>query len=608
MQYANGRDWGTARIEAKRTQIPELVSLIEWRYLLDQDSGASYDEIIRFIDEHPNWPYISTLQQRAERALPGSTVDSDQLIARYHDNDPITGIGKIMLADALMQRDGVNERVGKLVHEGWIHGDFYKDEEQNIRRRYDNLLSREHDIARTDRLLWEKQTAAAARMKQRLPADWQALMDARAALINNDGKASRLLSSVPQKLMNEPGLIFDRIRYKDKRGDDEGVQQLLANAPNDAPYPEKWWTYRHKQAREAIKRGHYKTAASFIKGYDGLENADLSEALWLDGWLALEFNGRPEYAMKAFSRMYETVSYPVSLARAAYWAGRAAETLNNRNEADAWYQKAATHPTTYYGQLAALQLDGGAVLKLPADSDHGGTPQNLLERAIQLCIQAGEYDIAAQMLAHAIAQAANDDEIGRLTHMGQHEGVPHLSVRGSKKALQRHLICTRAGYPLHQMSATLPIERALMHAIIRQESEFDRSAVSPAGARGMMQLMPGTARDTARKVDLPYSHSRLETVDYNITLGSSYLGLMIDSYGGSYVLGIAAYNAGPGNVNKWIRQFGRPGRSANDVINWIERIPFSETRNYVQRVLENLQVYRRLENENSIELRQDLVR
>lgn len=608
MELADKQDWSHAEQLAEKTANPELIALIEWQTMLDQNSGATFDEIVNFVDLHPNWPFLSILQQRAERSLPDHPTDPDKLIRRYQDSDPITGIGKIVLADVLSSNDGDSERIEGLVKKGWVHGDFYGAEEKRIRSQYGKILTQQDDIERTSRLLWDRQTSAAERMLSLLPSDQQALAKARIALIQDSRKAPGLLSQVSKKLTDDPGLIFDRMRYKAKHNDDEGVRQMLRMAPDDVPYPEKWWPYRESAARQEIIKGNYEEAQKLLVGYDRLEGSDLADALWLDGWLELEFSKNAQKALELFSRMYESVSYPVSLARGAYWAGRASEEMHNGSEADTWYGKAAEHPTTFYGQLAALKLDGGTVLSLPDNFSSDSSPQTLLERAILLCIQTGEYNLASQLLTHAIAEAGDDDEISRLTHMGFHEGVPHLSVRSSKKALQRQLICTRAGYPVPPETGDVPLERALMYAIIRQESEFDRNARSPSGALGMMQLLPSTAQHTARKINTPYHRKNLDIADYNIMLGSNYLSLLINNYGGSYVLGIAAYNAGPGNVSKWIKQFGRPGDTAESTINWIETIPFSETRNYVQRVLENLQVYRRLENDNSIELRQDLVR
>lgn len=612
MNYADGGQWQQARRLADQSGEPALISLIEWRYLLDDASGAGFDDIIQFLQKHPNWPAQSALQQRAEQALRNNDFSENLLLNYFDTNDPITGIGKVTLAGALAKNNpGQSERIHRLIHEGWVQGDFDPVMESYIRENYSSVLTKEDDEARMDRLLWDKQTSAAARMLAFVPASQHALYEARIALIKKDRKASALVAKVPASQQNNQGLIFDRLRYRAQKGDDKGVGELLSRVKEAEGYQEKWWTYRQLEARQAIKEGEFKTAALLVHDYDKLEGGELSEALWLEGWLALEYNGKPADALAAFSRMYDVVNYPVSQARAAYWAGRAAEQLGNDESARGWYQKATANPTTYYGQLAAIELNQSPP-DLPNDSVPAEQPpQNVLEQAIKLCIETGEYQFANKLLGHAIAEASSNDDMTRLAAMGYHAGVTHVSVNTAKKALQKHLILTKLSYPRPDIDVDIPIERALMLAITRQESEFDREAESPAGAMGMMQLLPSSARYIARKIDMPYSRSRLETPEYNITLGSHYLGRLIDAYDGSYVLAIAAYNAGPGNVSKWVKLFGRPSNRPKEVINWVERIPFTETRNYVQRVLENLQVYRRLENPESyrvLMLEEDLQR
>lgn len=610
LDLANERSWSMALEAAKRSSKSELETLIQWRKLLDRESGASFDEIIRFMQHHPDWPYQEGLRERAETALGDGWFDKDLLLQEYRTADPSTGIGKIILAETMIGSGQKNVRSDDLIRNGWVEGGFGRNIESRIVQSHAALLNTKDHEARIDRLLWDQQTSAAERMLNYVSAPRRNLYKARIALIRHSRKASAALSRVPAAQRTDAGLIFDRIRYKSKRGDDAGVRELLRSAPKDAPYPDKWWRYRHIQVRDAIYKRHYKTAANLIGDYEQLDRGNAAEAMWLKGWLALEYNNRPQKALQAFEQMHRSVGYPVSLARAAYWSGRAAEKLGKTQQANAWYRKAGEHSTTFYGQLALLKL-GVNTLSIPNHFASSSAPQTLLERAIALCLEYDEEDIAAQLITHAIAHTDDAGLIARIADMGKKAGLAHVSVRASKKALQQHVVLPDIAYPQTPVPSGLTIEKPLTYAIIRQESEFNRTARSRANAIGMMQLLPSTARDVARKLDMPYRRDRLIETSYNITLGSHYLARRIASYDGNYILAIASYNAGPGNVNKWVKQLGRPYRTPEQVINWMEHIPFSETRNYVQRVLENLQAFRYIENPANYrleKLHEDLLR
>jgi soluble lytic murein transglycosylase len=296
--------------------------------------------------------------------------------------------------------------------------------------------------------------------------------------------------------------------------------------------------------------------------------------------------------------MYDKVRFPVSKARAAYWAGRAAERAGDRNAAESWYNTGSAYPTAFYGQLSALKQHGTAPLRIPAAPRITGDEQQRfdqsdLAQAVTIVSRMGRNDLASRLISGMIESAQSADDAAMIAALGKEIGHSFLSVRGAKKALQYHnAVLLKTGYPSPKTPYDAAVERPLLLAITRQESEFDPSAKSPAGALGMMQLLPSTARETAKKYGLGYALPRLYEPDYSWTIGSLYLNRMIDNYNGSYVMAIAAYNAGPGNVRKWVRLFGTPGNDIDKAVKWIEMIPFSETRNYVQRVLENLQLYR----------------
>lgn len=617
VEHADKRNWNDAMIHAKRSSAPGIVKLITWQYVLDQDSGASFDEITRFIDENPDWPEMKRLRLRAEQSLKSGGVADNDIIAWFTDNEPVTGIGKIALADAMRHmRTGDQEKITSLVRDGWKNGDFDEAQEIQVAATYASLLRKEDDIARLDRLLWEEKITPAKRMMNRVSQDYQKLAKARMALQENKKTSVLLVANVPPNLRKTPGLIYDRMRYRLRKDDNSGVRDMLLAAPVEVPYPEKWWKPREVQIRKAIDEKNFTMAKKLLANHGQADGVELADATWLKGWLLTEFLNQPKAGYDAFYHMHSSVRYPVSKARAAYWAGRAAEKSGDEETASNWYNTASAYPTTFYGQLASLKHNGTAPLHIPASPAVSSAERQAFEssdlaKAIKLCVELDETDLASRMISWVAENAQTDSRAAIAAEFGKRIGQPFLSVRAAKKALQRNIVMADAGYPLPKTPASEPVERALTLAITRQESEFDRRAKSPSGAIGMMQLLPSTAKETARKADMGYALSSLYERDYNMTLGSLYLQRLVNSYDGSYIMAIAAYNAGPGNVRGWSQQFGTPGNSLDSAVNWIEKIPFYETRNYVQRVLENLQVYRHLDADGEspkLQLGEDLVR
>jgi soluble lytic murein transglycosylase len=607
--------WSDALAHARQASDPVLLKLITWQYLLDADSGASFDEITRFIDENPKWLEIKRLRVRAEQALRNDDVPDKEILGWFGNDSPLTGIGKIALAEALKRSNAADsKKINSLIREGWRAGDFDEPQEKRILSTYSSLLTDEDHIARIDRLLWEERIAPAKRLLKQVPNAYEKLFKARMALIENKKLANASLLLVPSSLKKDPGLIYDRMRYRARRDDENGVREMLLMAPAQPPYPEKWWKYREQAIREAIDKKEFSAAQKLLANHGQTEGASLADAMWLQGWIKCEFQDQPQHAYKDFYDLYDKVNYPVSKARAAYWAGRAAFRSGKDEDAKKWYAIAASYPTTFYGQLSWLKSKEDNVLRMPSppavsSEERSRFNNRELTKAIKLSI---EHDVRLASRLITLAMEASDNAADRamLAELGNESGHPALSVRAAKKALQQNVVLVSTGYPQKPAPNDISIEKALTLAITRQESEFDPYARSPSNALGMMQLLPGTAKETAKKHHIGYSKDKLYEPQYNMTLGSHYLARMINSYDGSYVLAIAAYNAGPGNVRKWMQRFGTPGNSVDNAVNWIEKIPFAETRNYVQRVLENLQVYRHLESKSEIKLAlgQDLER
>ncbi len=375
------------------------------------------------------------------------------------------------------------------------------------------------------------------------------------------------------------------------------ARDLLFEAPAKAEFETLWWRERSWHIREALDRGDMQDAYLLAASHIQRGGVAFADAEWLAGWVALRFLERPADALRHFRVLYENVSMPISRGRAAYWAGRAADAMGDDLEARQWYARGAEHSTTFYGQLASARL-GATRVALPQtapipDQRVEAFNQRDIVRATRALIRVDRRELAERFLRTLAFRAADEEESFLVAQLAAQSGFTSTAVYATRRATRSNAALVDIGYPLLDPVPEHAPEPALVHAIIRQESGFDREAVSRAGARGLMQLMPATAKETARSVGLEYDiGALLANPSYNVTLGRAYLAAMVERFGGHYVLAIAAYNAGPHRVNQWISRNGHPAAPDVDVIDWIEKIPFSETRNYVQRVLEGLHVYR----------------
>jgi soluble lytic murein transglycosylase len=389
---------------------------------------------------------------------------------------------------------------------------------------------------------------------------------------------------------------------------DTEASELLLRHPLDAAQPTLWAIERQILARRALASGRFRDAYRLASAHAVEAGAEFAEAEWLSGWIALRYLNDPKAAKRHFETMYKGVNYSISLARGAYWRGRAAEALGESADAKRWYLTAAEHPATYYGQLAAARVVPDRPLPLPPDPQPSADERRAFEAselvaAVRMLAAFQQREMATPFLASLESVRESAGWRALTAALATEIDRPDLAVSLARRLNQSGAILVGQGYPSvpipsvprsgRQGKAAGRIEQPLVLAIIRQESGYRTDAISSAGARGLMQLMPGTAQQVAAALNLPYSAGRLITdKDYNLTLGQTYFHSVLDRFDGSYVLALAGYNAGPYRVQQWRAQMGDPGGDLNAAIDWIELIPFSETRNYVQRILEHLQVYR----------------
>ena len=434
---------------------------------------------------------------------------------------------------------------------------------------------------------------------------------ARLALQTQSPGVDGAVRAVAADLQDDPGLLYDRIRWRRLKRLDEGARELLLEPPDHLGRPDRWWFERSLQIRRAIERRDFDQAYRLASRHGQLRGGDYAEAEWLSGWLALRFTSRPKSAFRHFVRLYDRVVAPVRQARAAYWAGRAAAAQGDKAGAIAWYRRAATHSASYYGQLALGELGGEDVaegLSEPTDQDRAAFEAQELAEVARMLIAVGDQRILDNFLDELANQATTAMEIGLIADYANAAGRPALLARIGRNAAFKGKVHEKSAFPIPKIKGLLQpaasVEPSLLLGVARQESMFRFEAASHAGAKGLLQLIPSTARNVARRTGVDYDPDRLlADPDYNAFLGGHYLKSLIERFDGEVAMALAGYNAGPLRVKRWVELHGDPRDGDRyDLIDWIELIPFQETRNYVQRVLEGYGVYKRRLAEAEIEL------
>lgn len=592
-----------ALLHADTLPDPHIKNMLLWHYFLEKGQDAPFEEISRFVEKHPNWPQIRLLRKHAERAI-SETDNSTRIIAWLRQFPPLTAYGKWMLANAYIKQSIYtmhSAEIQQLVHETWIEGNFSQALEQKFIHQYGTLLSTQLHIARTDHLLWKHYITQAERMMSRVPKRYQTLFKARIYLIRNRKGVDKVLRDIPSDLQQDPGLIYNRIEWRHRRKRFDGVVELLMDYTPPPQYADMLWPMIKRYARIALRRNEYQKAYQLVARHHQTDILHYTEAEWLAGWIALRKLNNPPHAMKHFYTMYKQVEFPISVARASYWLGRAYQAQGDRTLANKWFQEAAYYSSTFYGQLALANLDIRARIHLPSmpyitQQDARYMHHNPLVRMAYYWHLLGKKENSHRFLLAAEKQAPTHGVSALAAMFGSsYLGRKDLSIKIASRSLRKGIFITPMLYPIMpEFPGMLPIHPALASAIIRQESHFDSQAKSSAGAAGFMQLMPATAKLMSNKLHIRYSRRRLlRDPHYNIQLGSQYVAHLLDMHEGALVPSLAAYNAGPGNVRNWSHYLGHytDMDTLEEKIDWIESIPFDETRNYVQRVLEGYTIY-----------------
>jgi soluble lytic murein transglycosylase len=569
--------------------------IIEWHRL--RAGHGTYDEVTDFLDRRPDWPGLALMRKNSEKTLIGRS--GSEVLAYFSQTEPQTPTGAILLAQA-WKRAGKQDQAAGLIADVWVRQEMSDAEFEAITKQFGDLIQ-PLVTERLDSMLWQANRPEVARLLPMVDSGWTALANARLALRDDKDGVDALIAAVPAALRDHPGLAYERFKWRLRRGRTDEAQELLrAQSARAATLgkPAYWAADRRNIARGLMWDGHEDLAYELAANHHLSDpDADYADLEWIAGYVALKQKNDPATAVGHFAHLLDAVDGPISLARAGYWLGRAYAAQGKQDAARLAYEQAAEHSTAFYGLLAAEALGQSP------EFTHSDILQDAWRTAAftrtstfqagLICLALDELYLAERFFVQ-LSESLDDTELTKLSQMLEQMNQPHLALRVAKHGVRMGELSLEAYFPIHPMSAyKLPVNPELVMSIARRESEFDPEAVSRAGAKGLLQLMPGTASQMAKQLGLPDDNQRLVTDwKYNAALGSAYLAELVRRFDGNVVLVAAAYNAGPNRAAEWVETFGDPRTSRLDIVDWIESIPYRETRNYVMRVSESLPAYR----------------
>lgn len=597
LDLAAGADWPAAQAAAANAGAVGA-DIIEWQRL--RAAQGLLGEYEAFLARRPDWPGLALLKEKGEVAVARST-DPARIIAYFGAGQPRTGLGAVRLVQAL-QEAGQREAAETIAYRAWTDLKFTSDDEDAMLALMGDSLAVAHEV-RLDRILWDgERKPEALRMLPRVPPGWRALALARLALQADAADAPKLVEAVPSALAGDPGLAQARFNFRMRADRYDDATSLILERSTTATGlgdPAAWAERRAVLARYLMRKGQPQNAYKVAAMHQLTSGTDYADLEFVAGFIALRKLDDPDTALKHFARLKDAVATPISLARADYWTGRARQVKGDADGATAAYTSAARYQTSYYGLLAAerLGLSLDPALVRVGDAGPGwktsGFAGSSVLAAARLLADAGDRTLSKRFFLH-LAESLDATELEQLADLALRMNEPHVALLVAKAAAERGVILARSYYPMPEMVPDgLPVSRALALAISRRESEFDPAAQSPAGARGLMQVMPATAQTVAKALGEKFTTARL-TIDppFNVRIGSTYLRDLADQFGPAIALIASGYNAGPGRPKKWMAEFGDPRSGEVDVVDWVETIPFTETRTYVMRVAEGVVIYR----------------
>jgi len=605
--------WDSALDQTKKIKDKEFKNLVNWLYLKQKGNQATFNDYQNFIAKNSDYPRIGRLRYLAEHKIILDNTPPKSIINWFDNNEPTSGTGKIKLGEAYFK---IKEaEIGtRLIKSGWVTANLSKRDVRYYRKKFKKILTTSDHLRRADYLAWDNKYWDLKRMLPYLPKKEKLLYNARFILMTNSYGVDKAISDVPKELTNDLGLQYNRLKWRTRRNRLEGSLEILRKFHGEETlvYPELWWKLRENIARDLIYEKKYSLAYEVSSNHHLKEGPEFADAEWISGWLALSFLNKSKLAINHFENFYDNVGYPISLARGAFWLGLAHEKNNNLNEANKYFKEGSKFTNTYYGQLAFNKIKSGQDFKLSPEHKLSSEYEkefnkNKLIRHVRLLKEMDRTEFSKDILKHLatldvergseILAAKLSTEVGRFDY----------AIQISKQASYEKRFINMFNYPVipipNEINGKQMPSQELLLAIIRQESEFDARANSHVGAQGLMQIMPGTAKLVARNLKTHYSKNLLKSdPSYNIKLGTYYFSSLLEDYDGVFPFAIGAYNAGPNRIKSWVKRYGDPNRGEINFIDWIELIRFKETRNYVQRVIENINVYKYTLNKDAINL------
>ena len=584
--------------EAARNTLDDLGRVtLEWAALRLQAKTAGYGRIATFIDKNTDWPTSGFLQSRLEDALYANKAPHALVRERFATKPPTTSSGRIAVARSHLAA-GRKAEATALVKKIWREDDLGSWSEGAIRKEFGEMLDVADHKFRSDRLFYKNQHTASMRGAELVGKDYVALARARTA-VYREAAATKLMEAVPPALREDPSYTFARVQILRRANKHVEAAELLGKIKDskDLVEPGAWWTERRMIARRLLDSDEAKLAYKVAADHPAIVGEDLIDAGFHAGWISLRYVNDADTAARHFATAGEIARTPISQARVLYWQGRAAEARELTDQATAYYTQAAEHSSAYYGQVARARLGLEEQPVRKAHKAAEGDARLPAVRAIEVFEAIGEKELAFRLTIDLARTLEDETQIAALGHILARAKDARGALMVGKLASYRGIALDDVAFPIFGVPEFEELARAaekpLVFAIARQESAFQHDVVSHAGAKGLMQMLTSTARVTAKRAGVPFEERRLLTdAAFNAQLGSAHLSELMDDHANSLILTFAAYNAGGGRVRQWINAYGDPRKADVDPIDWVERIPFTETRNYVQRVAENLAMYR----------------
>ena len=607
-------NWSLALRKTKKINNKILSDLIYWLYLNKKKNNANFYDYQNFITQNTNFPNKPYLQYLLEHKINSELVFSKKIINYFEKNKPVSSFGKLRLGEALII-SGEIERGKKLIKENFIIANLTNSELSYFIKNYSEIIKLRDLVSRAEWLAWENKFGQLKSLMSYLPEDYKALYKARYLLAIRLHGVEYAIKNVPNKYKNNQGLLYQRLQLKIKKDKIDSAFNLLLKAKSDKKNfnrPDKFWKPTSIIIRRLVYKKKYLAAYKIASKHHLNKGSNYSEAEWLSGWIALSFLNNPELAIKHFLNMAKNAYDPKNRSRAAYWCAKTYETLGQQSLAERWYVKGSAYPTAYYGQLSFEKIFPNKKISFPklpiiSNKTKNDFDNNQWVKAVKILKAINRAKYSKDILIYLSKMNNNPENEFLSTKLAIDIGQKNYAIKISKKASKQKRYYLNFNYPIIDVPKIVANKKMppaeLILAVIRQESEFNVTAKSHKGALGIMQIMPDTARDVSRKTKISYNLGKISrNQQYNIRLGSYYLAMMLERYKKSFPLALAAYNAGHKRVDRWLDINGDPRKNKIDFEEWIELIPYKETRDYVQKVLENLTVYKYLVKGKDIDI------